>query len=274
MPPPPDMDAHARGAESSAAVPETPDLPQPGRWRLGVALWLLGMPGVVAVVWALLPPLAASQALLPLPLWAVLFLSGLQTAVMLALAVAAGVLLAPRVGLGAPVLAAWLSGVSGTRVHVSRWLVPGAWGGLAGAAWLFMLSAIAPESLRPAEAGGDVVTVLVKLLYGGVTEELLVRWGVMTLVLWGAWRLVQRGRGTPGRGLVAMAIVASALLFALGHLPAAQAMAGSLTMPVVLFVLVGNTAFGLLAGWLFARRGLEAAITAHVLAHALSTPWM
>ena len=30
---------------------------QPGKWRLGGALWLLGMPGVVAVVWALLPTL-------------------------------------------------------------------------------------------------------------------------------------------------------------------------------------------------------------------------
>ena len=64
----------------------------------------------------------------------------------------------------------------------------------------------------------------------------------------------------------------SALLFALGHLPAAQAMAGALTAPVVAFVLVGNTAFGLVAGWLFARRGLEAAIIAHGLAHLLSHP--
>ena len=31
-------------------------------------------------------------------------------------------------------------------------------------------------------------------------------------------------------------------------------------MPVVAFVLVGNTAFGLVAGWLYARHGLEAAV--------------
>ena len=45
-------------------------------WRLGAALWLLGLPGVVAVVWALLPPLAAHAELLRWPLWAVLLLSG------------------------------------------------------------------------------------------------------------------------------------------------------------------------------------------------------
>jgi len=45
-----------------------------------------------------------------------------------------------------------------------------------------------------------------------------------------------------------------------------------LTVPVVAFVLVGNTAFGLVAGWLYARHGLEAAVIAHVLAHLLSSP--
>ena len=83
---------------------------------------------------------------------------------------------------------------------------------------------------------------------------------------------VQRGQGQPGKGLVAGAVLLSALLFALGHLPAAQALAGALTVPVVVFVLVGNTAFGLVAGWLYARHGLEAAILAHVLAHLLSSP--
>ncbi|AOG23688.1 CAAX protease self-immunity family protein [Acidovorax sp. RAC01] len=264
----PEMSASASGAEH----PLTPPDGAPKRWRLGIALWLLGMPGVVAVVWALLPPLAASQALLPIPLWAVLLLSGLQTAVMLALAVAVGVLLAPRVGLGAPVVSAWLAGGPGGQAAPARWLLPGVWGGMAGAAWLVALSAMAPEALRPAAATTDIGTVLVKLLYGGITEELLVRWGVMTLVLWAAWRTVQRGSGAPRPVLIAIAVLVSAVLFALGHLPAAQAMAGALTAPVVLFVLVGNTAFGLLAGWLFARRGLEAAITAHVLAHALSMP--
>ncbi len=239
-------------------------------WRLGVLLWLLGLPGVVAVVWTLLPPLQANAALLPLPLWAVLLLSGLQTAVLLALAVAIGVWLAPRVGLQVPVLAAWLGG--GPVGPALRAVVaPGVMGGVAGAAWLWALAQVAPQALQPSDPA-SAVPLVVKLLYGGITEELLVRWGVMTLLLWLGWRVVQRGQGLPGKALVAAAVVLSALLFAVGHLPAAQAMAGVLTPPVVLFVLAGNTAFGLLAGALYARRGLEAAIVAHVLAHLLSHP--
>ena len=119
---------------------------QPGKWRLGGALWLLGMPGVV-VVWALLPTLKVNEALLPLPLEAVLLLSGLQTAVLLALAVALGVWLAPRVGLRAPAVFSWVAGQpAGPALRAQ--LVPGLWGGVAGAAWLWLLSRLAPAAAR------------------------------------------------------------------------------------------------------------------------------
>lgn len=240
------------------------------KWQLGGALWLLGMPGVVAVVWALLPPLRANEALLPLPLWAVVLLSGLQTAVLLAIAVAVGVWLAPRVGLFAPAMSAWIRGEPvGTALRAQ--LQPGVLGGVVGATWLWVLSLVAPVALQPSDPS-SAMPLVVKLLYGGITEELLMRWGLMTLLLWLGWRVVQRGQGPPGKALVAGAVLFSALLFALGHLPAAQAMAGVLTPQVVAFVLVGNTAFGLVAGWLYARHGLEAAIIAHVLAHLLSHP--
>ncbi|MNV90211.1 CAAX amino terminal protease self- immunity [compost metagenome] len=94
------------------------------------------------------------------------------------------------------------------------------------------------------------------------------------MLLWLVWRVGQRGQGQPGKALVALAVVLSAVLFAVGHLPAAQAMAGVLTPQVVVFVLVGNTAFGLVAGWLYARHGLEAAVIAHVMAHLLSHPML
>lgn len=242
------------------------------RWRLGGVLWLLGMPGVVAVVWSLVPPLAAHQALLPLPLWVVVLLSGLQTAAMLALAVAVGVTLAPRVGLSSPVVGAWLDQRPVLPAFRLQWL-PSVFGGTAGALGLWGLSRVAPEALKPSDPGSSV-PLGVRLLYGGVTEELLVRWGVMTLILWLTWRLVQRGHGPPSQGAVAVAVVLSALLFAFGHLPAAHAIAGPLTPSVVAFVLVGNTAFGLVAGWLYARHGLEAAIVAHGLAHALASPFV
>jgi hypothetical protein len=237
---------------------------------MGLALWLLGMPGVVAVVWSLVPPLAAHASLLPLPLWAMVLLSGLQTAVLLAVAVAVGVVLAPRIGLQAPAVAAWLARKPVGPALRSQAL-PGVLGGAMGAAWLYLLARIQPEALTSVDPSASV-GLAVKLLSGGITEELRVRWGAMTLCLWLAWRLLQHGRGAPGRAALTTSVILSAALFAVGHLPAAQVLAGLLMWDVVTFVLIGNSVFGLLVGGLYARWGLESAMLAHVAAHAMSHP--
>ena len=66
-----------------------------------------------------------------------------------------------------------------------------------------------------------------------------------------------------------MAIVVSALVFALGHLPAAVLFVGPLNATIIAYVTVGNALFGIVFGWLFWRYGLEAAMLAHALTHVV-----
>jgi membrane protease YdiL (CAAX protease family) len=108
------------------------------------------------------------------------------------------------------------------------------------------------------------------LFYGGITEEVLLRWGLMTAITWLAWRFFQGKRGAVSPGLTWLAIAVSALLFGVGHLPAVSFLIGSLNGPVVLFVVGLNATFGLLFGWLFWRWGLESAMVAHAVTHLVS----
>src|SRR5574341_271209 len=75
-----------------------------------------------------------------------------------------------------------------------------------------------------------------RMLYGGITEEVLLRWGLMTAFTWLAWRYFQGKRGAVNPGLSWLAIAVSALLFGVGHLPVASYLIGSLNGPVVSFV--------------------------------------
>jgi hypothetical protein len=115
-----------------------------------------------------------------------------------------------------------------------------------------------------------VPSVLMTLLYGGITEEILLRWGVMTLLAWIGWRLFQRGTGAPRAAIMWGAIILAALLFGIGHLPAASGIFG-LTPAVIARTIVGNAAFGIIAGWLYWRHSLEAAMLAHMMAHVALT---
>lgn len=241
---------------------------QPSPIMLGLLVWALGIPGVLAVTVRFLPPLlAGSPRPLPLPIPLVLLASLVQGAALAGLAAWAGAALGPRVGVGAPLLQALLAHAPVGRL-LGRALTVGAIGAVLGAALLIAAQRGMPAPLAsiPTQLTPPPV---VRVLYGGITEEVLMRWGVMTLLLWLFWR-VGAAPGTPGAGSAWGAIVVSALIFGAAHLPAIAALAGRLTPTVAGYVVATNAAFGVLAGYLYWRTGLESAILAHVGAHLLS----
>lgn len=235
--------------------------------RLATAMWLAGMLGV-AVVAVLVVPILVSGRPLPMPVWALSAISLVQGALFLALSVWAGVALAPKVGLHTPAFEAFANS-SPVTVTVRPQLAPGMLGGLASGLLLVVLSYAPPPELAAA-AKAFSFPLVARLLYGGITEELLLRWGLMSIVLWVLWRFLHRSHTLPPASLVWVAIVITAVLFGVGHLPAASSIVGSLTFHVVAFVIVGNAIFGVLAGWLFWRFGLESAMLAHCIAHLVA----
>ena len=227
--------------------------------RLCAVLFLAGLPGIVAVSLSLAPELAGAHGL-PAPPWVIRLASAVQGALLLLAAVIAGAYCAPRLGLGAPVLSAFAAGRPAGGLLRAQ-LLPALIGGVLGALLIVMTALFGPAVLRspPFE-----VSLPVRLLYGGVTEELFLRWGLMTLFAAGC-RLC-----SPLPVAIWFAIVASAVVFGVAHLPVLMTASGELTTQAVLFIVFANAAFGIVAGWLYWRRGLEAAILAHALAHALS----
>jgi len=186
--------------------------------------------------------------------------------VFLLVAVLVGVLLSQRVGLAAPVASALVA--RGPVAEALRpQLMPGLVGGLLCGALLLFVARLAPPALSRLE-GQFPLTAAARVLYGGITEELLVRWGLLTPLMWLFSRLTRHAR-SPQLGVVAAAIIVSAVLFGAGHLPAASALLHGLTPAVSAYIIGANTIFGLLAGWLFWRYGLESAMLAHVTAHVV-----
>ena len=108
-------------------------------------------------------------------------------------------------------------------------------------------------------------SVIPNAVYGGVTEEILMRWGIMTLILAGLASL-SGTQGDPSGIVVLITIVASAVVFAAGHLPAAM-ISKRRTRRLVLRILGLNLPAGLLFGWLFWRWNLATAMAAHVGFH-------
>jgi len=235
--------------------------------RLFGAVLLAGLPGVAAFAGLALPALLQDEAL-PVPMWVLVAGAGVQSALLLAVAAVVGSVLAPRVGLRAPVCEA-LSARTRPWPALRPQLQPGLLGGLACAAVLVGVGALGPPELRAAQAAVPL-PLPVRVLYGGVTEEVLMRWGLMTVPVWLAWRVRQGGRGRPSAPVVAAGIGAAALLYGLAHLPAVQAVLGPLPAGLALVVVASHATVGVVTGWLYHRHGLESAMVAHGGAHLLA----
>lgn len=242
-------------------------------------LWIAGIAGVLsfllvdisALIKILPQPAGTEPPYMPLPV--IKLLAVIQPGVLVTLAVLAGMRLAPKVGLHAPAseaIAEHKPYFPALRPQIVPGIIAGLMTGIAIAAcWLLAKPFLTVEFAARAEAFNKLLPPITRLLYGGITEEILLRWGLMTLFVWVLWKSFDRSKNVPRSAWFVVAIVASALLFGAGHLPIAFALSGELTIPLVTYVLTANSIFGIAAGFLYWKRGLEAAIIAHMFAHVV-----
>jgi membrane protease YdiL (CAAX protease family) len=86
----------------------------------------------------------------------------------------------------------------------------------------------------------------------------------MSLLVWLARQLLAR-TAPVSSGAAWIGIVGAAVLFGMGHLPAA-AVQWPLTTMVVMRIVMLNAAGGIVFGWLYWRRGLAHSMAAHFFA--------
>lgn len=208
---------------------------------------LLGLPGVAVLPFVLpVPDGVPAAALLVNP------------AILLLLAALAGAWAVPRIGLCSAVVLR--HDVDPRALLV--WLAGGIAAGLVVAFLDHALGGVWNTGLPSLREGRDAGDLALGFLYGGLTEEVMLRWGLMSLIALGLLKLLPRGPA------LWSAAVVSAILFALGHLPAVMLETGGLTTQLFLRTLLWNGFLGLAFGAAFLRHGLEAAILAHMGAHA------
>ena len=188
--------------------------------------------------------------------------------------VAAGTAAAPKVGLQAPWFTAVANGEGLALSRAATQLAPALLlGGLVTAVFLWLYYRVfrprmRPEDVSRIEEARKSMGLLGRLAMGGVAEELMFRWGVMSVLAWAAISVA----GLPTGAGMWTAILLSGLLFGLGHLPGVAAVRVPITGLIISAAVVLNWLVAVVFGWLFWQHGLLAAIVAHGLVHACWHP--
>ena len=219
--------------------------------------------------------LAAAAARAHLQVRDLLAISVVQTAVLLAIVVVVGQWAAWKVGLGTPLIVALLARNPAPEKTPSTLLIAFALGVVTALAlmlldrWVFVPIPSVAELISNAGSGSAKPRAWQGLLasfYGAVDEEILMRFGLVSLLAL-AFRTLGRMRGGTRElalptGAFWAANIVAAVVFGLGHLPATAALA-PLSAALVVRAVVLNGAAGLVFGQLYKRYGLEWAMTSH-----------
>lgn len=238
--------------------------------RRFLPIWALGLIGVLGLLLQAPPVTLFEQAphLRELPQAALRALLLVNPLLLVTVAAVVGAAVTPRLQLRSR-----LAGDVGAQVAPGLALLIGL---LVAAALAITDAALANslgdewrEVLAEAKAKPQLHALAIGVLYGGLAEEVMMRWGLMSLLAWLLLAVQGRFSGASAQSSVALmwtAIALAALVFAAGHLPA-LAQSVTLTGPLVIRTVFLNVIAGVAYGWLFWRKGLECAMLAHAFTH-------
>ena len=109
--------------------------------------------------------------------------------------------------------------------------------------------------------------ILNRIFGAGLYEEVMVRWFFSSLFIWIFWCLFDRNSQKPGNIVIWSGLIVSNILFIIGHYPAISiSISNNLEIMNMFFWMFIIT---LPWGWLYWKFGIESAIVAHSVFHAI-----
>lgn len=237
--------------------------------KLVLRLTLLGAIGIIAIIPYEMATLMNQQDVGGIPIEFAIVINKIVQILFLFVLVLFGVRFQKRTGLSAPLLESLIYERK-LLPFSKQWLV-------IGISVTFVLTSITMllenyvfvPVIETTESAPIWWHGLLASLYGGITEELMVRLFVMTFIVWLFAKLTKSKRNEIPKVVYYIAIILTALIFGLGHLPATIVVFGELTTLIVVRALVLNGLLGLWFGYLYYKKGLEYAMIAHFSANIL-----
>jgi membrane protease YdiL (CAAX protease family) len=230
-------------------------------WKL-FGILLMGC--IVSAVMVLPYTLAISPGLAGVFTPIVLFAQIIQTLVIFSVAIFLGLILAKRVGFSLPVLEGWLEGREVGSYFRSILGISIGLGLLSGVIIVVLSLLFSPvtATFQNLELSIPLWKGFLASFYGAISEEIVMRLFLMTLIVWIIFKIKKTEDGKPTTLGIWIAIVVSAVIFGLGHLP----ITGSITSITPLIIgraVLLNGVGGIVFGWLYWKKGLESAMMGH-----------
>lgn len=234
--------------------------------KLGLTLFFIGFMGILSMLTVTIPlDNLPKEVLAKFSTNTIKLLTLINPTILLIIALLIGTNLFDKVGLTVPTISSILkseksqiSFVEQLKYGLGLGIITGILTTIVG---LEFKSSLPQEFI---ELGSKIkVTTIARFAYGGFTEELLMRFGFMTLIVWIVYKITKKLNNST----YWIGIILASILFALGHVPVAYSAVANPSFSLLSYILIGNSIAGVFFGWLYWKKGLEAAFIGHIFAH-------
>ncbi|MFK7946697.1 MAG: CPBP family intramembrane glutamic endopeptidase [Saprospiraceae bacterium] len=236
---------------------------------LGFILFLIGLAGVASMLTMEMPIPEEAKAILEQQFTPeqIKFVLLLNPTILVLIMVVVGTIFYDKAGLKVPIIERAI-GLQNHEISVTEIFKFGVIGGVLSGVLIMIVSLIFTPML-PAEfqeLGESMeLSLAARFLYGGLTEEIMMRFGFMSFIVWLFSKIFKELKPI----VYWLGIAIAAVVFALGHFPIAFQAVENPSTELLTYILIGNTIGGLIFGWLYWKKGLEAAFVAHIFAHVV-----
>jgi hypothetical protein len=249
-------------------------------WLVFLCLLVLSLPGIVVTVPSAVKSMESriKENVRPgkkIPSMKVIIVLGiLQSVILVMVADAAGSITTPLIGFSAPFFEALVTGRN-IWASLEPQLLPSLVLGIGGGAvfvtlyYLVFRPRLDEETVKAMEKLRMDLGLSGRILYGGIVEEILTRWGLQSVVVWVGYVVT----GVVTATTIWISIIIAGVLFGLGHLPSYLGAGCKKTPMFLAFEITLNLWASLIFGWLFWDYGLVSAMIAHALFHLVWYPF-
>lgn len=249
-------------------------------WLLFLCLFAVSIPGTIVTIPSAIKSMEdrIKESAPPgrkIPSMRLIMVLGiLQSSVLVLIADAAGTITTPRIGFSAPFFEALVRGGNiwgSLQPQLLPSIVLGFGGGLifVAAYYLLFRPHLDEVTVRTMEKLRMDLGLSGRVLYGGIVEEVLTRWGLQSVFIW----LIMAITGVISPLTIWCSIIITGIFFGLGHLPSYVGAGCKRTPLFVAFEISLNLLASLVFGWLFWNYGLVSAMIAHTLFHVVWYPF-
>ncbi|WP_313238454.1 CPBP family intramembrane glutamic endopeptidase [Sporosarcina ureae] len=241
------------------------------KWRIKLVLLftILNIIGIIAIIPYQMTLMGSQPVPGNIPTSLIIIINSTVQVLYTFVLILVGLRLQNRTGLTTPILNGMV--YPKTRVHISKkWFINSIVVALIGCIIIILLDLFVFNPLI-GEPMNEIPSPswwqgLLASIYGGISEEIMLRLFVMTFIVWLLALVTKKQKDNIPNSFYYVAIFLTAIIFGLGHLPATMQVFGDLSTIIVIRALVLNGLLGLWFGYLYWRKGLEYAIIAHISA--------